>query len=314
MIKLTECRDLKNGFAKFRPAMNTRPTICYLFACFILVVFVAPVAKGQQIIKGQSTPISVNIIPIAKDTASTSTLSIKSDDIQLYKNEKKTALVIGNGTYKNGPLKNAVNDALDMAATLSEKGFTVILKQNASRTEMRDAIREFSNEIKDGGVGLFYYSGHGLQVEGVNYLVPIDANIEMKAEVAEECISASTVLRVMEYSNNRINVIILDACRNSPFRSFSRSDEKGITKMDPPKGAKQGSIIAFATAPGDVASDGEGRNGFYTSKLLKYINTPGLTLEEVFKKVRIEVSAESNGRQIPWENNSLTGDFFFVHR
>lgn len=293
--------------------MNTQPTICYLFACFILAGTAVPVAKGQQIIKGQSKPISVNIVPAAKDTASASTLSLKNDDIQLYKNEKKTALVIGNGAYKNGPLKNAVNDALDMAATLSEKGFTVILKQNASRTDMRDAIREFSNEIKDGGVGLFYYSGHGLQVEGVNYLVPIDANIEMKAEVAEECISASTVLRVMEYSNNRINVIILDACRNSPFRSFSRSDEKGITKMDPPKGAKQGSIIAFATAPGDVASDGEGRNGFYTSKLLKYINTPGLTLEEVFKKVRIEVSGESNGRQIPWENNSLTGDFYFLH-
>jgi uncharacterized caspase-like protein len=292
--------------------MNMKRSLFSLCACFVLVAFATP-SVGQQIIKGQSKPISVNIVPAAKDTVSSTTLTLKSD-IQLYKNEKKTALVIGNGEYKNGPLKNAVNDALDMAATLSEKGFTVILKQNASRSDMRDAIREFSNEISQGGVGLFYYSGHGLQVDGVNYLVPIDANIEMKAEVAEECISASTVLRVMEYSNNRINVIILDACRNSPFRSFSRSDEKGITRMDPPKGAKQGSIIAFATAPGDVASDGEGRNGFYTAKLLKYINTPGLTLEEVFKKVRIEVSSESNGRQIPWENNSLTGDFFFVHR
>jgi uncharacterized caspase-like protein len=221
-------------------------------------------------------------------------------------------LVIGNGNYTNGPLKNAVNDALDMAATLSGKGFKVILKQNASRADMREAIREFGTEINEGGVGLFYYSGHGIQVDGVNYLVPIDANVEMKAEIAEECINASTVLRVMEYSNNRINVIILDACRNNPFRSFSRSEEKGITKMDPPKGAKQGSIIAFATAPGDVASDGEGRNGLYTSKLLKYMNTPELTLEEVFKKVRIEVSTESGGRQIPWENNSLTGDFFFT--
>jgi uncharacterized caspase-like protein len=234
-------------------------------------------------------------------------------DVQLYKNEKKTALVIGNSSYKTGPLKNAVNDALDMAATLSEKGFKVILKQNASRTDMRDAIREFADEINGGGVGLFYYSGHGLQVDGINYLVPIDANIEMRAEVAEECISAATVLRVMEYSNNRINIIILDACRNSPFRSFSRSEEKGITRMDPPKGAKQGSIIAFATAPGDVASDGDGRNGLYTSKLLKYIDTPGLTLEEVFKRVRTEVSLQSDGRQIPWENNSLTGDFFFIY-
>lgn len=291
--------------------MNIHRDLNSLFACFVFVAFVTTVATGQQIIKGQSKPISVNIVPAVKDTASSTTLTLKND-IQLYKNEKKTALVIGNGSYKSGPLKNAVNDALDMAASLSEKGFTVILKQNATRADMRSAIREFATEIEQGGIGLFYYSGHGLQVEGVNYLVPIDANIEVKAEVEEECISASTVLRVMEYSKNRINIIILDACRNSPFRSFSRSDEKGITKMDPPKGAKQGSIIAFATAPGDVASDGDGRNGFYTSKLLKYINTPGLTLEEVFKKVRIEVSGESNGRQIPWENNSLTGDFFFI--
>jgi uncharacterized caspase-like protein len=291
--------------------MNFRLIIQFPFMFLVLAAFLAQEGMGQQIIKAQSKPISVNITPVAKDTVST-TLTIKND-IQLYKNEQKTALVIGNGGYKSGPLKNAVNDALDMAATLSEKGFTVILKQNASRADMRDAIREFASEISKGGVGLFYYSGHGLQVDGINYLVPVDANIEMKAEVAEECISAATVLRVMEYSNNRINIIILDACRNSPFRSFSRSDEQGITKMDPPKGAKQGSIIAFATAPGDVASDGDGRNGFYTAKLLKYINTPGLTLEEVFKKVRIEVSAESNGRQIPWENNSLTGDFFFVH-
>lgn len=280
--------------------------------CCFLSFFLWKEATCQQIIKGQSKPITVNITPTLKKDTATTSLTLKTD-VQLYKNEKKTALVIGNSSYKTGPLKNAVNDALDMAATLSEKGFKVILKQNASRTDMRDAIREFADEINGGGVGLFYYSGHGLQVDGINYLVPIDANIEMRAEVAEECISAATVLRVMEYSNNRINIIILDACRNSPFRSFSRSEEKGITRMDPPKGAKQGSIIAFATAPGDVASDGDGRNGLYTSKLLKYIDTPGLTLEEVFKRVRTEVSLQSDGRQIPWENNSLTGDFFFIY-
>jgi len=280
--------------------------------CCFLFFFLWKEATCQQIIKGQSKPITVNITPTLKKDTATTSLTLKTD-VQLYKNEKKTALVIGNSSYKTGPLKNAVNDALDMAATLSEKGFKVILKQNASRTDMRDAIREFADEINGGGVGLFYYSGHGLQVDGINYLVPIDANIEMRAEVAEECISAATVLRVMEYSNNRINIIILDACRNSPFRSFSRSEEKGITRMDPPKGAKQGSIIAFTTAPGDVASDGDGRNSLYTSKLLKYIDTPGLTLEEVFKRVRTEVSLQSDGRQIPWENNSLTGDFFFIY-
>lgn len=275
---------------------------------WIILLCVNPVF-GQQVIKGYSKPAAFHIVP-NKDTV-THSLAITTN-FDFYKNEKKTALIIGNGNYKNGPLKNAVNDALDMAATLSGKGFKVILRENASRVDMRNAIREFGTEINQGGVGLFYYSGHGIQIDGVNYLIPIDADIELKAEVADECISAASVLKVMEYSNNRINVIILDACRNNPFRSFSRSDEKGITRMDPPAGAKQGSIIAFATAPGAVASDGETRNGLYTSKLLKYINTPGLTLEEVFKKARIDVLNESAGLQTPWENNSLTGDFFFT--
>lgn len=264
---------------------------------------------GQQVIKGFSKPASFHIVPTVDTTTTSLTVTT---NYEFYKNERKTALIIGNGNYKSGPLKNAVNDALDMAATLSGKGFKVILRKDASRAEMRDAIREFGNEIGKGGVGLFYYSGHGLQVDGTNYLIPIDADIQLKAEVAEECVSASTVLKVMEYSSNRINIIILDACRNNPFRSFSRSDEKGITKMDPPQGAKQGSIIAFATAPGEVASDGDTRNGLYTSKLLKYINAPGLTLEEVFKNARIDVLSESDGRQMPWESNSLTGDFFFT--
>jgi uncharacterized caspase-like protein len=281
------------------------------FRLLLMILFCHVIWSGhaQQIIRGYSKTSTFHIQP-NKDSV-ISTLAVTTE-IEFYKNEKKTALVVGNGSYKNGPLKNAVNDALDIAAALSGKGFKVILKQNASRLEMKNAIREFGSEISQGGVGLFYYSGHGIQVDGVNYLVPVDADIEMKAEVEEECINASAILRVMEYSDNRINIIILDACRNNPFRSFSRSDEKGITRMDPPKGAKQGSIIAFATAPGAVASDGDGRNGLYTSKLLKYINQPDLTLEEVFKRVRIDVSSDSAGKQVPWENNSLTGDFFFT--
>ena len=273
------------------------------------LVFAQVCAYGQQVIKGTSKKTAFNIQPSTDSVVSAVTVKTS---LEYYKHERKTALIIGNGSYKNGPLKNAVNDALDIAAALSGKGFKVILKQNASKLEMRNGIREFGAEIAQGGVGLFYYSGHGIQVDGSNYLVPLDADVQMKAEVEEECINANAVLRVMEFSDNRINVIILDACRNNPFRSFSRGDEKGITRMDPPKGAKQGSIIAFATAPGSVASDGDGRNGLYTSKLLKYISLPELTLEEVFKNVRIEVSGESAGKQIPWENNSLTGDFYFT--
>ena len=242
-------------------------------------------SANAQTIKGSSKPSHFDI---QKSEKKEDHPVIVAAGAYEYANEKKVALIIGNGVYKNGPLKNAVNDALDIAAALDAQKFEVILVQNGTRNDMRNAIREFSTKINDGGIGLFYYSGHGLQVDGTNYLVPVDANIEQKAEVEDECISAASVLRVMEFSKNRINIIILDACRNNPFRSFSRSDEKGITRMDPPKGAKQGSIIAFATAPGDVASDGEGRNGLYTSKLLKYINAPGLNIEEIFKKVRIE--------------------------
>ncbi len=275
----------------------------------LVLIFAHVCASGQQIIRGYSKPATFDIQP-SKDSV-VSVVKVTTQ-VEFYKNERKTALIIGNGNYKNGPLKNAVNDALDIAAALSGKGFKVILKQNASKQEMRNGIREFGAEIAQGGVGLFYYSGHGIQVDGTNYLVPIDADVQMKAEVEEECINATQVLRVMEFSDNRINVIILDACRNNPFRSFSRGDEKGITRMDPPKGSKQGSIIAFATAPGSVASDGDGRNGLYTAKLLKYINLPDLTLEEVFKRVRVDVSEESAGKQVPWENNSLTGDFYFT--
>jgi uncharacterized caspase-like protein len=280
------------------------------FLTLFTLTFIISVCRvaAQTTIQGYSKPSHFDIQKSEKknnEVVATTTGSYE------YANEKKVALVIGNGIYKNGPLKNAVNDALDIAAALDAKKFEVILVQNGTRNDMRNAIREFATKINDGGIGLFYYSGHGLQVDGTNYLVPIDANIEQKAEVEDECVSAASVLRVMEFSKNRINIIILDACRNNPFRSFSRSDEKGITRMDPPKGAKQGSIIAFATAPGDVASDGDGRNGLYTSKLLKYINAPGLNIEEIFKKVRIEVSNESAQHQIPWENNSLTGEFIF---
>jgi uncharacterized caspase-like protein len=273
----------------------------------LLLLLFATQSWGQAL-NGYSKPSHFDI---RKVESKQETVVTSKTEYDLYKDEPRVALIIGNGAYTSGPLKNAVNDALDVAASLAAKNFEVILVQNGNRNDMRNAIREFSTKINNGGVGLFYYSGHGLQVDGTNYLIPISANIEQKAEVDDECVSASSVLRVMEYSKNRINIIILDACRNNPFRSFSRSDEKGITRMDPPKGAKQGSIIAFATAPGDVASDGDGRNGLYTSKLLKYIGSPDMNLEEIFKKVRIEVSNESAGRQVPWENNSLTGEFFF---
>ena len=278
-----------------------------------LFLFSTCLNYAQTLIKARSAPGSYSI---KKSDIKTEDSEIKSKEaLNPYIKERRVALIIGNKSYKTLPLKNAVNDAMDMAALLSKKGFEVTLITDANKASMKNAIREFGNNINKGGVGLFYYSGHGIQFEGSNYLVPIDADVQNAAEIQDQCIGASAVSNYMEFANNRINIIILDACRNSPFRSFVRSGQQGMTKEEPiqPKGTKQGSLIAFATAPGFVASDGTERNGLYTSKLLKYINQPGMKLEDVFKKVRVEVASASLNKQVPWDNNSLTGDFYFTY-
>lgn len=222
--------------------------------------------------------------------------------------EKRIALVIGNGDYKIAPLRNAVNDAVDMAENLSKCGFTVVKVINASRQEMREAVREFGVQIMRGGVGLFFYAGHGLQVNGENYLVPIGANVAHENEVEDECLRVSSVLRKMESAQNRLNIIILDACRNNPFGRGYRSTDRGLARMDAPTG----SILAYATAPGSTASDGDGRNGLYTSSLLKHILTPGLEIGKLFRQVRMDVLQSSSKKQIPWESSSLIGEFYFT--
>ena len=158
------------------------------------------------------------------------------------------------------------------------------------------------------GIGLFYYAGHGMQSGGVNYLVPVDAIVEKDYDIQDECIRADVVLRMMEMNNNPMNIIILDACRNNPYVKSSRSMDQGLAQ---PESAPSGSIIAFATAPGKTASDGIGANGLYTQELIKAMRKPGLSIEQIFKEVRINVSKMSGDKQVPWENSSLMGDFFF---
>ena len=222
--------------------------------------------------------------------------------------EKRVALVIGNGAYATAPLKNPVNDARDIAAALRSVGFDVIHRENIDRTEMRRAVRDFSRQIRQGGVGLFYFAGHGVQVNGRNYLIPVGSNIEEEFEVADEGLDASSVLRAMEAADNRLNIVILDACRNNPFARSFRSADRGLARMAAPTG----SLVAYATAPGQVAADGDGRNGVFTKHLLDAMQDSGRTLEQVFKQVRIMVERETSGRQIPWEESSLTGDFYFT--
>jgi len=224
--------------------------------------------------------------------------------------EQRVALVIGNGQYKDSPLLNPVNDARAVAGALKDAGFRVVQKENIGRAEMQLALRDFGDSLKAGGVGLFYFAGHGVQVKGRNYLVPVDASIEREDEVAYNSIDAGQVLDKMEAAGNRLNIVILDACRNNPFARSFRSSSAGLAQMEAPVGT----FIAFATAPGSVASDGQGKNGLYTQHLLHAMLRPGVRIEDVFKDVRVGVRRDSKGRQVPWENTSLEGDFVFVAR
>jgi uncharacterized caspase-like protein len=210
--------------------------------------------------------------------------------------------------YQIAPLKNPVNDAVDMANVLTGQGFEVTIKINADMRAMKTAVRAFGKQLRThGGIGLFYYAGHGFQLAGRNYLVPIGSQIQTESEAEFEAFDAGRVLGQMADAGNDLNIVIPDACRNNPFARSFRSPVTGLARMDAPKG----SIIAYATSPGKLAADGDGRNGLYTKYLIQNIQKPGLTVEQVFKNVRMAVAAETASKQIPWESSSLMGEFYF---
>lgn len=221
--------------------------------------------------------------------------------------ESRVALVIGNGAYKDSPLANPANDAADIAKALSQFGFKVILKRNVGTSDMRRSIREFGAELRRAQVGLFYFAGHGVQLKGENYLVPVGAEIESEAEAEDLAINTGLVLRTMEESQVKVSIVILDACRNNPFARSFRSSARGLAQMN----AATGSLIAFATAPGSVAADGAGRNGTYTKHLLASFNHADSDILKVFQRTRAGVVKETGGKQTPWESTSLVGDFHF---
>lgn len=226
---------------------------------------------------------------------------------QKTKTDRRLALVIGNSAYRISPLKNPVNDAQDIAAALRRVGFDVTIVRDATQQQMENAVREFGLKLRQGGTGLFYYAGHGVQVAGENYLVPVNAVIQTEGDVKFSCLPAGLVLAKMEDAGNDVNIVILDACRNNSFSRSFRNAEQGLAKMDAPTG----SLISYATAPGSVASDGAGRNGLFTQHLLKNIATPGLPITEVFMRVRQGVVQETKKKQVPWESSSLIGQFYF---
>lgn len=227
---------------------------------------------------------------------------------------KNYALLIGNSAYSIGALDNPANDAHDLAGVLKSTGFetTVILNQDAEA--MRQAIRDFGEKLRNNdGIGFFFFAGHGVQVAGENYLLPVGFPFRNENEVQAHAVSANLVLRYMEDAKSRVNVIVLDACRNNPFIKTRSLKTRGLAPMDAPSG----SLVAFSTAPGTEASDGSGRNGLYTKHLMANLKVPGLTIEQVFKRVRESVENESEkeiGRkQSPREESSLKGgDIYFV--
>jgi carboxyl-terminal processing protease len=226
--------------------------------------------------------------------------------------EPRIALVMGNSNYGKeiGSLPNPVNDAALMARALQQTGFQVVKVTDADWKQMKRAIQEFGDRLTAAGpqaTGLFFYAGHGVQVQGMNYLVPVGADISKEADVKIETVSADDVLEQMEFAGSRVNIVILDACRNNPVGRSVRSVSRGLAPMD----SVRGTFIAYSTSPGSVAADGAGANSPYTAALAKTIVQPGLGIEEAFRDVRGQVMAATEEKQVPWDSSSLTAPFFF---
>ena len=221
----------------------------------------------------------------------------------------RVALVIGNAAYPNAALPNAANDAKAMAAALGSLGFRVVEARDASRDQMDAAITQARQLLQgQAGVGLLYYAGHGLQLDWHNYLVPVDAQLVRVTDVPRQTVNVQRVIDAFRDAGTVMNILVLDACRDNPFGPAVAS--QGLAPLDAPPGT----YFAYATSPGNVAEDGSAAdgNGLYTRFLLKEMVQPGAKIEEVFKRVRLQVRKASQGRQIPWESSSLLDEFVFA--
>lgn len=270
-------------------------------------------SQSVQLKEGGNTLRLIAYMTGGGEVTSTLTVTYKKPPVLVL--EKRLALVIGNADYPGAnKLSNPVNDATDIATALKQLGFDVLQFTNLDNKGMRQAINTFGEKLRDYQVGLFYYAGHGLQSQGNNYLVPIDAEPLSPNEIEYECLDAQRVLTKMEDARTRTNIVVLDACRNNSldrsWKSRGGSDNNGLASMNAPTG----SVIAYATGPGKTAADGTGRNGLYTGALLKALQTPNQTITQLFQQVRAEVLKQSNNKQTPWESTSLTGDFYFQRK
>jgi WD40 repeat protein len=220
--------------------------------------------------------------------------------------QSRIALVIGNAAYDEGALANPVNDATDIAAAFEELGFEVTLLQNQNKREMDEAIEAFSRKLRRGSVGVFYYAGHGIQVDGENYLIPIKAKLQNEKDARYDAVPLGKALNAMEASGNLWNVVIIDACRDNPFyrRWYRSMNTRGLTAVTPPNGT----IIAYSTKAGTVAEDGTGqRNSPFTSALLRKLKTVNLDVRLLFGEVTALVAQKTSRKQVPWTESNLIG-------
>lgn len=224
--------------------------------------------------------------------------------------EKRVALVIGNAAYRQGPLANPVNDARAMATQLRQLGFETIVKENLKQREIGSVYREFRNKISPGGVALVFYAGHGMQIRGQNFFPAVDSDISSEEDVPLHSVNLGTLLENMEEAKAGVSIVLLDACRDNPYTRRFRSATRGLAKVQ----AASGTLIHYATKPGSVAADGEGKNGTYTEALLAQMREPGVPVEMMLKTVANKVVEVTQGKQEPWIEGSLRGDFYFVNR
>jgi len=219
------------------------------------------------------------------------------------------ALIIGNAKYTDfPPLRNTLSDAKSIDKALRDLGFETQLLLDADQIGMEKSIEKFGETLKKGGVGLFYYAGHGIQFKNQNFLIPANANIKSSSNLRYKSVNLAQVLDAMDNAGNDINIVIIDACRNNPLPAEKRSATRGLARMDSPKGT----LIAYATSPGKTAEDGSGKNGTYTKYLLKALQIQDIPIEITFRRVREGVDKETRGTQTPWESSSIVGDFIML--
>ncbi|MDD2776761.1 MAG: SUMF1/EgtB/PvdO family nonheme iron enzyme [Gallionella sp.] len=221
--------------------------------------------------------------------------------------ETRVALVIGNSAYTNSPLRNPVYDAQDVARKLRGLGFEVVERTNMTTKQIGSTLAQFRSKLTPGAVAVVFYAGHGVQIKGENYLPAVDADINTEEEVPNQSLSMRQVMDVLETAKTQLNLVFLDACRNNPYARSFRSGDRGLARVSAPSGT----LISYATRPGSVAADGKGKNGLYTSKLLLQLDSHE-QIEQALKHVIVEVKKESDGKQEPWMEGSIEGDFCFA--